>query len=57
MSGVQRPLVIKQEAAKGIKLEGVVKRMDKFLSAEAGVQSAPSGLVQDLLKFQKALHN
>ncbi|KAJ2357862.1 hypothetical protein IWW50_000668 [Coemansia erecta] len=54
-SAVQRPLVISEEKSKDISMEDATDTMQTFLNAEAGVQAAPSGLVQQLIQLQRAL--
>ncbi|KAJ2587969.1 hypothetical protein IWW49_003216 [Coemansia sp. RSA 1797] len=56
-SSVQRPLVIKETQTKPITVEAAQTAMQAFLNTEAGVQAAPTGLVQQLIQFQASLEN
>ncbi|KAJ2775093.1 hypothetical protein IWQ56_000265 [Coemansia nantahalensis] len=55
MSGVQRPLVIREEKSKALPADDARKGLQKFLSSEAGAQSASSATVQQLQQLHKAL--
>ncbi|KAJ1748384.1 hypothetical protein LPJ79_004576 [Coemansia sp. RSA 1821] len=50
---VQRPLVIKEVSASKVSRDDAVGSISKFLNSEAGVQSASTSTIQQLMDLQK----
>ncbi|KAJ2783326.1 hypothetical protein H4R18_001772 [Coemansia javaensis] len=55
MSAVQRPLVVREEKSRSVGADEARRRVHKFLTAEAGAQSAPGGVAQQIQKLLNAL--
>ncbi|KAJ1738313.1 hypothetical protein LPJ68_005651, partial [Coemansia sp. RSA 1086] len=49
---VQRPLVIKEVSASKVSRDDAVGSISKFLNSEAGVQSASTSTIQQLMDLQ-----